>query len=293
MRTYTTISLFVLLVLTASVSAAQAQMDFLGTVDSTFRTEILIGKQSLRFIQPSPNTTSFADFRTDFDPRVPLLAGTVEVSPLPSVSARFAGHISVWERSGDYFRTTGHTSISDGAWDLQPDVGAWELAGLYHLWNDGGYRFSVTGGYRREVWLYHGDGASPSNSGGRLREELASQIPFLGLQTSMFFPWWRARFEVLGSAFMKQKVSSLIQRGVSFIEYKGTLDQGGLLEFQMEGNVSLTRYLWTGLHARYTYQELRGGEKVTGIENTGQRVSFDLSTWENIFTVGLDLGVVF
>ncbi len=27
-----------------------------------------------------------------------------------------------------------------------PDVGAWELAGLYHLWNDGGYRFSVYGG---------------------------------------------------------------------------------------------------------------------------------------------------
>lgn len=272
-------------------------MEFLGTVDSSFRTEILIGKQSLRFIQPSPNTTSFADFRTDFDPRVPLLAGTVEVSPFPSVSGRFAGYVSILERSGNYFRTRGQApegfNIADGGWDLEPDVGSWELAGLYHLWNEGGYRFSVTAGYRREVWLYHGDAASPRNSGGRLREELASQIPFLGLQTSMFFPWWKARFEVLGSPFMTKKVSSLIQRGVSFIEYQGTLNQGGLLEFQMDGNVSLTRYLWTGLHARYTYQELRGGEKATGISSNGEKATFDLSTWENIFVVGLDLGIVF
>lgn len=288
MRTFTSVSLFAILILTASASAIQAQDVPFGMVDSSFRMEFLFGRQSHKLSDDKSGT--FSRFGADFDPRVALLSGTVEVSPFPLISGRFAGGISVFERSGSVNRNNQFDPNNVVArWSVEPDVGYWELAGLYHLWNGGGYRFSCTAGYRREVWKYHGESVG-SISNAQLRDEFASQVPFLGLQTAMFFPNWRARFEVLGSAFMNEKVSSRLQLGSFFTNIQGTINQGGLLEFQMEGNVAVTQYVWCGLHARYTYQELRG--EVTA--DTGAiQTSLDLATSDNYLTVGLDLTVVF
>jgi hypothetical protein len=293
LRNFAALSLLAVMVLIASVTAVEAQATPAGIVDSSFRVEYLFGNQSLRY--SDAKSPSFSHFRADFDPRVPLLAGMIEVSPFPSVSGRFAGTISVWEKSGSVSRATGFadgttSTVPAMRWDVDPDVGSWEFAGLYHLWNGGGYRYSFTAGYRREEWKYRGEsvGNIPNAT---FRDDMTSQIPFIGLQTAMFFPLWKARFEVLGSAFMNKKVASRLQLGQSFIDYQGTINQGGLLEFQMEGNVSVTQYVWCGLHARYAYQELRG--EVTAVSSSSQTSSHDLTTTDNYFTIGLDLTVVF
>ncbi|MBI5249026.1 MAG: hypothetical protein HY912_05980 [Desulfomonile tiedjei] len=288
MRNFTAVSLFAILILTASVSAVDAQVAPSGIVDSSLRMEFLFGTQALSYSDAASASFSSVVFRADFNPRVPLLAGTVEVSPFPSISGRFAGAVSIMEKSGSVYRANGFSSTTTiptffaGRWDVEPDVGYWELAGLYHLWNGGGYRFSCTAGYRREVWRYHGESVG-NIDGGTFRDDMTSQIPFLGLQTSMFFPLWKARFEVLGSAFMNKKVASRLQYGSSFIDYRGTINQGGLLEFQMEGNVSVTQNLWCGLHAKYTYQELTGD--VTADTSIGQS-SLDLHSADNYITLG-------
>ena len=151
LRNFTALSLLAVLVLIASVTAVEAQVTPYGIIDSSFRVEFLFGNQKLRYA--NAESTSFG--RASFDPRVPLLAGMIEVSPFPSVSGRFAGAISILEKSGSVSRTTGSSDII--RWDVEPDVGSWELAGLYHLWNGGGYRYSLTAGYRREEWKYRGE----------------------------------------------------------------------------------------------------------------------------------------
>ncbi len=118
LRNFAALSLLAVLVLIASVTAVEAQVTPSGIVDSSFRVEFLFGNQDLQYA--NANSTSFG--RANFDPRVPLLAGMIEVSPFPSVSGRFAGAISVWEKSGSVSRSTGFADEYrirlDGMWSL-------------------------------------------------------------------------------------------------------------------------------------------------------------------------------
>ncbi|WP_157212108.1 hypothetical protein [Desulfomonile tiedjei] len=283
MRRFAVVSLLVFSVLTLCMGNSQAEvLSQPGVLDSSFRIEFLFGTQSFSY-------SGATSIRGDFNIRVPLLAGTVELSPSPLISGRFAGAISIFERSGSMMRDPNYTGLTDFVrWQVEPDLGSWEFAGLYHLWTGGGYRYSIVAGYRQETWRHRGEAV---NSEGRSRDEFASQIPFLGLQTSMFFPWWKARFEVLGSPFMTRRVSNSLQERGQIIDYSGELSQGGLLEFQMEGNVAVTQNIWCGLHARYLHQELRGD--VSGTINdvpTGVRV---LSVADSIVTVGVDFTLLF
>jgi hypothetical protein len=282
-RRFAVVSLLVFSVLTLCTGNIEAQeLPYSGVLDSSFRIEFLFGTQSFSY-------AGATSIRGDFNIRVPLLAGTVELSPSPLISGRFAGAISIFERSGSMMRDPNYTGLRDFVrWQVEPDLSSWEFAGLYHLWTGGGYRYSIVAGYRRETWRHRGETV---NSEGRSRDEFDSQIPFLGLQTSMLFPWWKAKFEVLGSPFMTRTVSNSLREGAQVIDYTGALSQGGLLEFQMEGNIAVTQNIWCGLHARYLHQELRGD--VSGTMNnapTGVRV---LSIADSIVTLGLDFTLLF
>jgi hypothetical protein len=118
---------------------------------------------------------------------------------------------------------------------VKPDFSSWEAAGLYHLWSGGGYRFSFTAGYRQQTWDYQGSPSSGAQDS-PLHDSFSSRIPFIGMQTAMFFPSWKARFEVL-PPFMNMSVSNAIQQGV-FLSIRGQPLPGGLIELQMVGTLA-------------------------------------------------------
>jgi hypothetical protein len=259
-------------------------------VDSSFRAEFLFGHQVLR--QLDPKVTGVARFVADYDPRLPVLTGTVEITPFPLISGRLAGSTSVWERTGAQVRTATGSVIPGGRWDVKPDFTSWEAAALYHLWSGGGYRFSFTGGYRQQTWDYQG---TPSNgtTDSPLHDSFSSHIPFIGLQTAMFFPTWKARFEMLGSPFMNVGVSNALQQGAAVLQLDGNLYRGGLVEVQMSGDVNLTPNVLVGLYGRYAYQELYGL-----LSDTAQTLGVGANPLEvflgqSFGTIGLDVTVIF
>ena len=175
---------------------------------------------------------------------------------------------------------------------MKPDFSSWEAAGLYHLWSGGGYRFSLTAGYRQDTWDYQG---TPSNGtpDSPLHDSFSAHIPFIGLQTAMFFPSWKARFEVLGSPFMNVGVSNALQQGAFALQFDGNLYRGGLVELQMAGDVNLTPSVLVGLYGRYAYQELYGSLSGTG-EAAGLGPSpYSVFLGQSFGTLGLDVTVIF
>ena len=267
-------------------------------MDSSFRAEFLFGHQEVRQLdarvpdtQPLLAGQVLDRFSVNFDPRLPVLAGTVEITPFPVVSGRLAGSISVFEKSGVANRRVDPLLVRTD-WDVKPEYSSWEAAGLYHLWHGGGYRFSVTAGYRREIWDYRG---TPANGGpdSPLHDSFTASIPFIGMQTAMFFPWWKARFEVLGSPFMNMNVSDSIQKGGFALQFDGNLYRGGLVEVQMEGNANLTANVLVGLYSRYAYQELYGSLSGTGTTTNVGLAPYTVFVNQSMATVGLNVTVFF
>jgi len=298
-------------------------------VDSSFRIEYLLGRQTLgkEYIDSNYGRIGYTNlfgttwvgrdpdpidrFRIEFGPSLPVLEGTVEITPFPSVSGRLVGSVSVLEDktaitlvsgpapSKTYGDLNDETSVTRSSQELsnliKPSFRSWEAAGLYHLSSEGGYRWSIVGGYRYETWTYSvGADQGPDSY---LRNTFLSQSPFLGLQTAMFFPWWKARFEVLGSPFMTKKISMKARDNGSYMKLDGTWNKGGFIEFQTEGTVNITPSIWLGLFARYTYEELRG-------ETTGTRPAptddapyetfpYDFYTLKSMATIGFNFNVVF
>ncbi|MGO9120876.1 MAG: hypothetical protein ACLQPD_25115, partial [Desulfomonilaceae bacterium] len=218
------------------------------TVDSSFRVEFLFGEQAVRSSLKELAGVGEVDylFRLDSKFNLPVLAGNVEVSPLTFMSGRLVGLTSVLEQSGAVQRLT--MLAPESLFDAKPTFNSWEAAGLCHLWNAEGYRFSVTAGYRRESWSLEGVGV-PGSSGVNLssRDDSTYYGPFLGLQTAVFFPWWKARCELVGSPWMSRKISGSVIRTDSFVTYHGW-GQGGLLEVRVEGTMHLTRFVFAGVH---------------------------------------------
>jgi len=257
-------------------------------LDSALRFEYLMGSQLLRSTNQAVNSTN--QFKIEYNPRFPVLALTVEASPVTLVSGRFAGSVSVLEPDLSTSRPISPTSGSY-AWEVQPDFGSWEVAGLFHVSSGGGYRFSVTGGYRNTEWRYSGDSAGSSASG--VKDKFSSYIPFVGLQTSMFFPWWKARFEILGSPFMTRKsVVSMWQSG-TILEQQVESRGGGLIELQAEGTVSLAPSIWIGLSGRYHYEELYGESSGGTTPPAALNYAREFYSRDSWVTMGLNLGLVY
>jgi hypothetical protein len=259
-------------------------------VDSSFRAEYLFGHQVLRHLEP--NVPAVDRFTANYDPRMPVLTGTIEITPFPAISGRLAGSISVLESTVAQVRAVSGAAFPGGTWDVKPDFSSWEAAGLYHLWSGGGYRFSFTAGYRQQTWDYQG---SPSSGApdSPLHDSFSSHIPFIGMQTAMFFPSWKARFEVLGSPFMNMSVSNAIQQGGFTLQFDGNLYRGGLIELQMAGDVSLTANVLVGLYGRYAYQELYGLSSGTGAAAGLGPSPYTVFVSGSFGTIGVDLTVIF
>jgi hypothetical protein len=261
------------------------------SLDSSFRMEFLFGTQALR------DRTAPIDverFRIDSNFRLPVLAGNVEITPLVFLSGRLGGLTSVLEGQGTYDRSAADFDIllaERRVVDAKPTFNGWEAAGLFHLWNDGGYRFSVTAGYREEFWGLDGQGLAASGTTSFFHEKYQTRVPFLGLQTAMFFPWWKARFELIGSRWMTKVVSgALTDTVVSQYEAKAT--GGGLLELQMEGTAGITQNIFAGLHGRYTFQE-SFGELIRKGNLRAPDLPLELYMNDSFLLVGVDLTVAF
>ena len=79
-------------------------------VDSSFRAEYLFGHQIVRHLEP--NVTGVDRFVANYDPRLPIVAGTIEITPFPAISGRLAGSISVLESTGAQVRTCNRFGFS-------------------------------------------------------------------------------------------------------------------------------------------------------------------------------------
>jgi hypothetical protein len=281
-----------LLVLNVGTLQAQTQPWPMG-VDSSLRLELLVGSQSLR--ESSPTGDQLDRFRFLSNPSMPVLSGTVELSPMPWASGRLAGGLSILEPTRELSTSVGVASADGtwaGRWNVRPHYAAWEAAGLFHLCNMGGYRFSAVAGYRGKTWKYYGEDTSRSSE----RDAFTSNIPFLGLQTSMYFPLWKARFEVLGSPFMNTVVRNTLNASAtnSSVFHLKT-DRGGMIEFQMEGTMSLSPSILCGLSARLSYEELFGPLDWTNSAGNppGSQTGFDAHLVETLAFFGLNVSLLF
>jgi hypothetical protein len=259
------------------------------TVDTAFRAGILFGRQMVRPTEPAAFPNS--QFRTEISPRLPLVSGMFELSPIRLLSARAAGSSSFLETDMNLQQARGD-ALAASTWNVSPSFRSYEAALLLHLHSAGAYRFSVVGGYRQEDWAYPGAPGGTQPAGSELRDEYSSGIPFVGLQTSMFFPWWKARFEILGSWFANKKLYTAINDGNN-ISYTGYLNEGGLVDVQMDGSGQLTSLLRMGLFARYSYQGLNG--LVSGPSQTAGAVAskYRMFMDESFAVLGLNFNVAF
>lgn len=290
--------ILVALILLSIFNTLPAKAQFLTEnmiTDSSFRIEYLLGRQSVgkydeNFLNWGPSITKnpysndpeylistvaypnpIESLNIDFITSQLVLDGLVEITPVPAFSGRMRANVSIAGGNKDISLGAGPTKTGDSpttgvpifaplSADVTPSYWSWEAAGQYNLSYEGGYRFALVGGYRYESQSYHS--ANDSSQNWHLWADFSSQIPFLGLQTTMVSPTWKARCELLGSAFMKKNVSQSARDNVTFMKLDGSLTNGGFLELQVEGNVPVTQNAWVGVYTQGTYEGLKG--EVTG-----------------------------
>jgi hypothetical protein len=300
--------------------------------DVSFRVECLFSNQTLskyddpvlrtqNYGNPSPPpgeiTIGFANpierLRIDYNNNLPVLDGMVELTPVPSVSARLRGCTSVLASDRTVTLSSGPVRVITAnpntpfipdffvGWrelsaSIKPQFWFWEAAGLYNLSYEGFYRYSLVGGFRQESWSYQPSNNDATNS--YLRDDFTSQIPFIGMQTVMNGPCWKARFEALGSPFMTKKVAHTARDQVDYIQLDGSLTQGGFIELQIDGNINVTPNGLMGVYAQYSYEQLKG--ELTGTSKDGDRLrndylttSYNFYTLKSIWTLGLSGSILF
>ena len=293
------VAIILLFVLNTPPANAQFMPENMIT-DASFRVEYLLGRQSVgkaddsiplwgtvydynpiynvpKAIQmpfPNPIQTLSIDFITS----QLVLDGMLEITPVPAFSGRLRANVSVAAGQRDITISgptqSGYTfynqiplfpQFTNG---VQPSFWSWEAAGQYNLSYEGGYRFALVGGYRYEYQSY----LSSSGSGqpGYLGSYFRSSIPFIGLQTAMVSPTWKARCEVLGSAFMKKNLSVGARDYYnSFLNVDGSMTNGGFIELQVEGNVPVTPNAWLGVYSQFSYEGLKGEVNGTSLDGGG------------------------
>lgn len=270
-------------------------------VDSSFRIEYLLGKQTLGnddgkvlTWNPTPLPNPTEQLRIDFINSQLVIDGMVELTPFPAVSSRLRGNVSVAGSERNITLGRGPAPGTELSALIKPQYWSWEAAGLYNLCSGGGYRYSFVAGYRQESWSYI---ANTQGDNSYLRDDFVSQIPFIGLQTAMFSPSWKARFELLGSPFMTKKITHTARDQGYYMQLDGNMTNGGFIEFQVEGNIPVTRNTWLGIYTQLTYEGLKG--ELTGVSVDGNGAStyvptpYNFYTLKGIWTIGLNCNVLF
>ncbi|MFH0821686.1 MAG: hypothetical protein V2B18_02970 [Pseudomonadota bacterium] len=288
MRRIPNILYIVLVILGLSASAQAQQFSWNIGIDSALRLGVLFGQEGAR-IQDVPGSFTNS-YRVDYAPRLPVATALVEISPHPVLSARIAGVTSFLEGGVGSFHGTSATAPAQSPWDVKPDFKSWEAAGLVHICSGDGYRFSFVSGYRQQGTNYVGDPSGVQAAGSSLRDEFRSYVPFIGFQTAVFHPWWKARLEILGSVFTNTRCYSLIKDGADAVEYDGKADKGGLIEVELGGTAALSQSVRMGLYGRYTYQDLHGRSTRT---LSGVNANYDLSIDQAFGVVAFDFTVVY
>ena len=138
MRVYTRIVAILFILAFTAVPLCAQMLPRNTAVDSSFRIEYLIGRQTLgrEFLDSSYGHTDRAFFpppdwqgrhpdpidrlRIDFGPSLPILEGMVEVTPFRSVSGRVVGSLSVLEAVG-WFNLVSGPALSGIFW-LPPGI---------------------------------------------------------------------------------------------------------------------------------------------------------------------------
>ncbi|MCL5124111.1 MAG: hypothetical protein M1511_06365 [Deltaproteobacteria bacterium] len=307
------------------------------SADTSLRVEYLLGTQTLGSYNntpllnslvtvnnPSPPPPELASvnafpnpielMRIDFNEHLMVLDGVAELTParMPSLSARGRGSASVFNPDKSVSLSNGPSPVPNGnnltppppatnyGWNevpssITPKFWLWEVAGLYNFY-ESIYRYSLVGGYRQETWSYLP--SSNQGSSSYFKDNFVSQIPFIGMQTVMFCPTWKARFEMLGSLFMTKKISHSARGDNGYMmQLDGNMTQGGFLEFQAEGNVKITPAAWAGLYTQYTFESLRG--VLTGVSPDGSGeptyvpTPYNFYTLRNTWVLGLNCNVPF
>jgi hypothetical protein len=261
------------------------------TLDSSLRAGYLFGRQLWEL--KAPRSANFYQARSEFNPRLPMLSAVLEFSPYMRLSGRAAGSTSILESSSTFVHLGADWVPS--AWDSRPAFNYWEAAGLFHLSGGDGYRFSLVGGYRQETWTYSGgplgiNDATVINSDWRFMERFNTVMPFIALQTAVFHPWWKARFEALGSPRVGREVSTRFESAADSVELRGWAESGGVLEFDVEGTVFISNRLRLGVFGRYTYRELRGD--ITRTARDGE-TRHELLVREDFAALGLNFTYLF
>ena len=288
--------------------------------DSSFRVEYLLGSQTLGNQNGSINLTGQETYpnappptitvpypnpnellRLNFSNSQLVLDGAVEITPRPTLSSRLRGAVSVLNPNRNMTLESGPYPVAypnppgPYSWAGLPAVinsqfYLWEAAGLYNLIYEGCYRYSIVGGYRQESWTYPTSSTEATNS--YFKDVFVSNSPFLGMQTVMVCPTWKARFELLGSPFMSKSITHKARNQGYYMQLDGNLTTGGFLEFQVEGNINVTPCAWMGIYSQYTYESLSGN--LTGISADGNGnatyvpTSYRFYTDKNTWLVGLN-----
>ncbi len=275
------IGLLVALLIIFSASSLHAQLLAGIGFDTSLKVEYLFGyqKQQYSLTPTGPN------HRFNFDPSLWMLSGMLEATPFPSLSARLGGSFSLGTKPQENIKDKIVDTINQRKFDQTPNYYTWEAAGLYHLWNAEGYRFSFVAGYKMDDWRYN-----PADDNVRAKDQMISNIPFIGLQTSMLFPWWKARFEVLGSPFMSRRILSYQPYNDTFFE--GRAAEGGMMEIRWEGAVGITPNLFVGANAAYSFIDLNGNADRRRYSPPGA-TEIKFYTGDSMFRVGLDLNFVY
>ena len=288
-------------------------------VDSSFRVEYLLGTQTIgndvTEILISGNDPNYGPFSfpnpieqllINFNNSQLVLDGMVELTPFPFVSSRVRGSVSVLDSDRSVTLGSSPAPVANPnpppnyIWGqlsavMKPQFWSWEAAGLYNLSYEGVSRYSFVAGYRQESWSYQTSSGQEDTT--YLRHNFVSQIPFLGLQSVIFSPSWKARFEVLGSPFMTKKIAHLARDQGFYFQLDGIMTRGGFIELQIEGNVNVASGTWLGLYAQYTYEQLNGG--LTGISVDGYGIaiyvphSYNFYTLKDMWILGLNCSLLF
>ncbi len=285
-----------------SVSPCQAQIFGRNlAVDADMGFGYLFGSQAVwANVNPHPWNMKH-DYKVQYSPSQPMFNGNIEITPVPFISCRLGGSLSLSRATTVQSRNLGpliinplNPTTATKPWDVTTDIKTWETAGLLNLWRGIGYRFSLVGGYREQFWDYSGDIINSPGVPGSMNDEINNYVPFLGLQTAMFFPLWKARFEIIGSRFMMQKVNNNAWLGPNFVDYRAELDDGGLIEIDFEGSAILYSSLRIGLYCHYSYMELEGRALVNSSGLLGgldPRIEFNSA--QNTAEMGLKLNLNF
>ena len=288
-RTFTHV---LLLVLGVTVSSAHGQfLPWNIPVNSSFRVGYLYGSQVV-----SSAVDPVHDVQLDISFGFPILSGALEFSPINPLSVRLIGDVSVYGQQniiyGPWWTAPPVPTAPPGLYsNARPGFVGVEAAALFDVWRPAGHRFGVVGGWRREYWWYNDEGTNDVTAAVYSRDNVTSNVPFVGLCAEMAYPGWRSTFEFLTSRFIYKTINGSVSQLLNYGEYHCAAQDGVLLEARVHGMTNITDNLLLGLYGRYAYQNVSG--VFDGLKDSVVTRSLDVHVVENALTLQLQLTLFF